>query len=437
MQPIAISTSKRFAYVVTLFGGDGYVPGALVVAHAFHRLGDVQQADLICLVTADVPMEARRLLALFYHQVVPIDYLIFTRPIHPSVLQARPYYAKVWTKLQALRLTSYEKICLIDADYLPYRSMLSVFDYEAPAAVSEVPTGIDLQSIDLSRDRTYSPEWSDLFKSCCRQGADIPGIILLVLLYSNNLDVEVGRYSTSPKFTGNFYYGGMNASVMLLEPNIFEFRDIIQDLTTYSDERLKFFYPEQQYLTLRYAFGRGLTAERIPEINQEFLEFVQPYFEVFYAKMKTFKNILSKQPLSFCDRTSLCPNRTDRLLETADIVQMVTNILAYYITTDHKNTKIGPWTSLGLDFFITEYYSNLPPTEGWLGFPLLQQQKLWTRPGIDLIQVGEASMGYPEWFDEFRQLLITLGEMPLDPYAEEKRQAWLELLRYYDEVASK
>lgn len=433
MDPIPLITKQQFCYVVTLFGGDSYLPGALVVAHAFHQLGDVEKADLVCLITDDVPIETRRLLSIFYHHVILIDYLNFITPIHPSVLKSKPYYAKVWTKFHALRLTSYRKVCLIDADYLPYRSMLSVFDCDTPAAVTEVPTGISTNFIDLNRDQTYSPEWSELFGTCCQQGSVFLGIIPLILLYSNNLDVESGRYAPSPKFTGNFYYGGMNASVMLLEPNIFEFRDIIEDLSSYDDFRLKFFYPEQQYLTLRYAFGKSLTAARIPEINQEFLDFIEPHFDVFYAKMRSFENILSKEPFSFCKKSTLC-NKNNRILETTDIVQIVTNVLAYYITTDYKNTNIGPWTSLGLEFFITEYYSQLPPRETWLGFPLLQQKKLWTGEGIDLIKTGGASMGYLEWFEQFQLLLDVLSTLPSDLYLEAKLKEWNDLLQYYHEV---
>jgi hypothetical protein len=132
--------------------------------------------------------------------------------------------------------------------------MLSVFNYSTPAAVTETPTGITTENFKFDREQTYASEWADLFGSCCLQGKLIPGIVLLMLLYSNNLT------------EGNFYYGGMNASVMLLRPDIFEFRDILKDLETYSPERLKFFYPEQQYLTLRYAFGSSLTPERISEI---------------------------------------------------------------------------------------------------------------------------------------------------------------------------
>lgn len=52
--------------------------------------------------------------------------------------------------------------------------------------------------------------------------------------------------------------------------------------------RLTFFYPEQQYLTVRYAFGRTLKPEHIPEIIEEFLEFIRPHFDIFYAKISRF-----------------------------------------------------------------------------------------------------------------------------------------------------
>lgn len=56
------------------------------------------------------------------------------------------------------------------------------------AAVTEVPTGISTEMFDFSRDRTYSPEWEELFGACCTSGKELPGIVLLMLMYSNNID---------------------------------------------------------------------------------------------------------------------------------------------------------------------------------------------------------------------------------------------------------
>lgn len=56
------------------------------------------------------------------------------------------------------------------------------------AAVTEVPTGISTEMFDFSRDRTYSPEWEELFEACCTSGKELQGIVLLMLMYSNNID---------------------------------------------------------------------------------------------------------------------------------------------------------------------------------------------------------------------------------------------------------
>lgn len=309
------------------------------------------------MVTNDVSTEAKKLLSYFFTHVIDIDYLIFNGAVNPSILKSKPHYAKVWTKFQALRLVEYDKICHIDADYLPLRSMLNVFQYETPAAVTEVPTGINTEKFDLSRDRTYAPEWEDLFGSCCQSGRSIPGIVLLMLMYSNNIDSESGRYSTNPSFTGNFYYGGMNASVMLLQPNIYEFRKIMDDLSTYdAEKRLTFFYPEQQYLTVRYAFGKDLRPEEIPEIIKEFLDFINPHFE-----LEHFKNILSKTPISLCQSRDISSFEDFRsqtpcfvakdihMTQVINIINILTNILLYYITIQSKGqpSNIGQRSQLG------------------------------------------------------------------------------------------
>jgi hypothetical protein len=115
----------------------------------------------------------------------------------------------------------------------------------------------------------------------------------------------------------------------------------------------------------------------------------------------------------------------DRLLKTIDVTQIVTNVLAYYIEHYNEDLPIGPWTSLGLEYFITEYYDKLPPRELWVGFPLLQQKKLWTREGIDLALQGEGSLGYQEWFEEFQRLVESLGS------THAYWRQWQEILNYY------
>ncbi|CAH6419033.1 Hypothetical protein HVR_LOCUS221 [uncultured virus] len=457
MDPLVIGATKSVAYVVTMFGGDGYIPGALTVAYAFRRLQDDLSADIICMVTNDVSQNAKTILKRYFTHVVDIDYLIFNGAVSPTILKSKPHYAKVWTKFQALRLTEYDKICLIDADYLPVKSMLGVFNYDAPAAVTEVPTGISVQNFDFSRDNTYSPEWEDLFGTCCQSGQTLPGIILLLLMYSNNLDTEAGRYSKDPQFTANFYYGGMNASVMLLQPNIFEFRKIIEDLEYYdTNHKLTFFYPEQQYLTVRYAFGKSLRAETIPLIVQEFIEFIDPHFEIFYAKIQRFKNILSKEPISLCK--DQCPKSKDvRMTQVIDITNVLTNLLFYYITVQSNGSPstIGPWTSLGLEYFSTEYYKNNPPQSSVIGYPILQQKKLWTKEGIDLIKINQtcdptaldpsrdcrsqASNGYVEWFWEFASMvsdLLNYYNSVRDPWLYDKLVNWIDILNYYNQVSS-
>lgn len=440
MNPLVVNATKRYAYVVTMFGGDGYVPGAITVANAFRRFGDDKGADIVCMITNDISPNAKQLLKQFFTHVVDIDYLIFDAAVNPVILKVKPHYAKVWTKFQALRLTEYNKICLIDADYLPVKSMLNVFKYDAPAAVTEVPTGIDTVNFDFSRDETYSPEWMDLFGGCCQTGKLIPGIVLLMLMYSNNVDSESGRYASMPQFTGNFYYGGMNASVMVLEPNIHEFRDIIKDLSTYDNtKRLTFFYPEQQYLTVRYAFGRSLSADQIPIIIKEFLNFIDPYFDIFYAKLSQFKNILSKESLSIC-KNSCSLSKDKKMSYTIDIVNILSDLLMYYINiqSDRNPSKIGPWTSLGLEYFDTEYYTNLPDKSQVIGYPILQQKKLWTTAGIDLIKQNQASNGYYEWFQEFSDTVNNIAKTmnPNDKWLHDKVNSWITIIQYYNDTIS-
>lgn len=49
MEPFTIDVTKRYAYVVIMFGVDVYVPGAITIASVFRRTCDHNSSDLLCM----------------------------------------------------------------------------------------------------------------------------------------------------------------------------------------------------------------------------------------------------------------------------------------------------------------------------------------------------------------------------------------------------
>jgi len=456
LEPIINKTNKKYAYVVILFGGDGYLPGALTAGYCLKSFGDDKVADIILLHTNDVPNHARKMLSYYYNHVIEVPYIECNGAIHDVILgdTKKQHYRKVWTKFHLFRLVQYEKICLVDADYLPYKSMLELFELSTPAGVSEVPTGINADGTPIIHsDERYNPEWEKIFKQCCSHGKTIPGIILLIFLYSNNLPTGTPKDGPS----GNMYYGGVNASVMVLQPSIYEFRSIVEDLYTYGkndQNRLKFFYPEQQYLTLRYAFGETLYNTKVLNIIDDFVHFMESNFIEYYNKLSKFINIFDKKILGFVKKNiasdnKLLKEKIEYKITTLNVINIINNVLRIYLESDGAkiNSNIGPWKSIGLEYYITEYYKKKPNIK--IGYPMLMQTKAWNKNQMENLSNGKKvtnlSDGFDEWYEMFEKMIDNInmeqfkalsdkGEFNM--YVLQKLVDWRELIQLYKKYKS-
>lgn len=125
--------SDNYAYCVVLFGGDEYVPGAIVLAQSIKNSGSV--IPKVVLVTDDVTMLDE--LRLVFDVVRKIDYIEHpTAELRTKKQQARysSWISKSYTKWQVLDLCEYDKVLLLDADIIVVKNMDEVFDRPTPAA---------------------------------------------------------------------------------------------------------------------------------------------------------------------------------------------------------------------------------------------------------------------------------------------------------------
>ena len=133
-QHIPVSTGDKgpYAYVILVWGeSPEHVLGAIVLGGSIVRSGTSH--DLICLVTPEVPASHRTALASFWmiHQV---EHVKSSQRLFSSDRESSRF-KHVFTKLQAMSLTQYEKVLVMDTDTLVLQNIDGLFQLVAPAAM--------------------------------------------------------------------------------------------------------------------------------------------------------------------------------------------------------------------------------------------------------------------------------------------------------------
>lgn len=195
-------TDKKFAWVALLHYDTAYFLGAIMLAFSLKKVKT--KYDTVIMVTNDVPEQQIHALKKIYTRVIPIEYINIDKKLIKNYEESR--FKDVFTKLQCLKLTEYEKIIMIDIDILVTKNMDHLFELNPPAAA--------IRSKMIPHGKVIPKE----------------------LFIKNNQLI-----------------GGINAGVMLLKPEVAEYEAILKDITTEQDRFIQFKNPEQDYLSLRYA----------------------------------------------------------------------------------------------------------------------------------------------------------------------------------------
>jgi hypothetical protein len=234
------------AYVTFLMLNDSFLPGALMLAHALRK--QQVNADILCMVTPEITPDARQALKLLFNFVVEVPTLYVPHKRRQE-RQDRPFW---YTRFNALRLGidgdlgfQYRKIVLLDADVLPLKNYAGLLEVEAPAAI---PNENKALFFDFSREEqranleTWS--WHETYDHICPHGAPIPREI-------------TDRVVENPENMG------VNGSLLVIEPSMSEYRDILADLERPEVRELvsdRFTWPDMQYITMRWS-GRWHTVD--------------------------------------------------------------------------------------------------------------------------------------------------------------------------------
>ena len=224
----------RYAYVTLLLGGEGYLPGCLVVGAAL-RWHLQTRAALICLVDDSVPQPAQDMLAQIYDHVRVVPRLRSHESGYPSELLSDAY-RDMYTKLHLFdaKLFPYERVAFVDADLLPVRCFDHLFTLPAPAAV--------IENVDPSSQYTYVHHMHGV-----RHGQPVPSAILDV---SSDDDVT----------------GGINGGLLVIKPDRARFDDMVARIQRpmpewgprhreLYDRGIRYGFPEQHFLQVEFQNG--------------------------------------------------------------------------------------------------------------------------------------------------------------------------------------
>jgi len=132
--------SPNYAITTLLFGGDGYLPGVLLLGSSIRKVIPKEYKKYItlcCMVTNDVSPEARALISNIYDRVIEVEYL----QIPPHLIKhknpnTQKIYSKTFTKLRIYEMTDYDKVLFMDSDMLILKKdIVSLFNLNTPSVI--------------------------------------------------------------------------------------------------------------------------------------------------------------------------------------------------------------------------------------------------------------------------------------------------------------
>lgn len=131
--------NNKNAIVWFLFGGDRYVPGIITSIYSVKRFNP--KADLVVMVTDDVPQSARDNIMKYATHLFNIPFLRFPGKFRMQKKMTSKYGSWIdmsFTKWNMLALP-YEKAFLLDADIIARKDISGIFALPTPSAVIAKP----------------------------------------------------------------------------------------------------------------------------------------------------------------------------------------------------------------------------------------------------------------------------------------------------------
>ena len=212
--------NNLYAYVTYVMLEEYHVGEAIVLAQSLINTGC--NCDRVVLVTQDISLDAKNILALFYNKVIDINYVNLLNLTKDHV--HNKYINLLITKFYAFNLTQYKKILLISPNSVILKNPLHVFNLNTPAGIL------------IDKNNLLESNW---YKDNCK-----------ILTHGNLINKKITDETLINK--DNL---GINGDYLLLKPEVGLFDDILLDITSgkYHEIIQNFVYPDQQYLTVKYS----------------------------------------------------------------------------------------------------------------------------------------------------------------------------------------
>lgn len=264
---------KRYAYCTFLIENDRYLPGVLTFAYALKK--QEISADLICIVTDEVPVECSRLISCLYTYVFCVEQSRVKNCNKGKRSDREKLFAR-FSVLEALKKNhlQYDKIILCDSDLLPLRNFSDLCYYPAPSGIlnerKENVIGCGLENKWV---------WFDVYRNIPPK-APIPREI------TDRVKTDVMNL-------------GVNSVIYILDDDTISYGEIAQDL---ADEQMRariaaYPWPDMQYLTCKLS-GRWHNLDiRYASFNS--YPDLHSIYGTHYAGMKPW-DIKQKSYLHYC-----------------------------------------------------------------------------------------------------------------------------------------
>ena len=261
----------NYAITTLLFGGDGYLPGVLLLGSSIRKVIPKEYKKYItlcCMVTNDVSLEARALISNIYDRVIEVEYLqIPPHLIKHNILRMRDVYSKTFTKLRIYEMTDYDKVLFMDSDMLVLKKdIVSLFNLNTPAVIFMGKVGNTPQDRYFKEFKENGKLFKQFQNKYCQWNKNMKGNTQLHgnLIPYNNYENEKSS-------------NGMNieTSVLLIKPSKYMMNEVIKYIEIIKQKKIKMngdtemvsrMFKDKLYAIEPRFFGRWVNPEEHPEL---------------------------------------------------------------------------------------------------------------------------------------------------------------------------
>jgi len=261
----------NYAITTLLFGGDGYLPGVLLLGSSIRKVIPKEYKKYItlcCMVTNDVSLEARALISNIYDRVIEVEYL----QIPPHLIKhknpnTQKIYSKTFTKLRIFEMTDYDKVLFMDSDMLVLKKdIVSLFNLNTPSVIFMGKVGNTPQDRYFKEFKENGKLFKQFQNKYCQWNKNIKGNTQLhgnLIPYTNYENEKTNE--------------GMNieTSLLLIKPSKYMMNEIHKELKMIKQKQIKTrgdtemvsrMFKDKLYAIEPRFFGRWVNPEEHPEL---------------------------------------------------------------------------------------------------------------------------------------------------------------------------